>query len=61
MPLDVNNRILISQGLKRIRAGRCVPGIRALLNLANRSIENLTATDSGLRRRAAAECGRPHR
>ena len=45
VPLDVNNRILISQGLKRIRAGRCVPGIRALLNLANRSIENLTATD----------------
>jgi single-stranded-DNA-specific exonuclease len=45
VPLDVNNRILISQGLKRIRAGRCVPGIRALLTLAKRSIENLTATD----------------
>jgi single-stranded-DNA-specific exonuclease len=45
VPLDVNNRILIAQGLKRIRAGRCVPGIRALLKLASRSIENLTATD----------------
>jgi single-stranded-DNA-specific exonuclease len=45
VPLDVNNRILVSQGLRRIRAGRCVPGMRALLSLANRSIENLTATD----------------
>ena len=45
VPLDGNNRILVSQGLKRIRAGRCVPGIRALLNLASRSLENLTATD----------------
>ena len=45
VPLDVNNRILVSQGLKRIRAGRCVPGIRALLSLASRPMENLTAAD----------------
>ena len=31
VPLDRNNRILVHQGLQRIRAGRCVPGIRALL------------------------------
>ena len=31
VPLDANNRVLVAQGLRRIRAGRCVPGIRALL------------------------------
>ena len=31
VPLDRNNRMLVAQGLQRIRAGRCVPGIRALL------------------------------
>ncbi|HEY1491022.1 MAG TPA: single-stranded-DNA-specific exonuclease RecJ [Steroidobacteraceae bacterium] len=45
VPLDANNRVLVAQGLKRIRAGRCVPGIRALLDLAARSLENLTAAD----------------
>jgi single-stranded-DNA-specific exonuclease len=45
VPLDVNNRVLVAQGLKRIRAGRCVPGIRALLGLAGRSIGDLTAAD----------------
>ena len=32
VPLDFNNRVLVAQGLQRIRAGRCVPGIRALLD-----------------------------
>ena len=27
VPLDANNRVLVAQGLKRIRAGRCVAGI----------------------------------
>jgi single-stranded-DNA-specific exonuclease len=45
--LDHNNRILVSQGLRRIRAGRCVPGIRALLESANRRLEHLTAADLG--------------
>ena len=45
--LDHNNRVLVAQGLKRIRAGRCVPGIRALLESANRRFENLTAADLG--------------
>jgi single-stranded-DNA-specific exonuclease len=45
VPLDANNRVLVAQGLKRIRAGRCVPGIRALLTLADRSAQDLTAAD----------------
>ncbi len=45
VPLDANNRVLVAQGLKRIRAGRCVPGIRALLELAGRDRAELTATD----------------
>jgi single-stranded-DNA-specific exonuclease len=47
VPLDANNRVLVSHGLKRIRAGRCVPGIRALLKVAKRSPETLTAADLG--------------
>jgi len=45
VPLDANNRVLVAQGLRRIRAGRCVPGIRALLALAGRSAADLTAAD----------------
>jgi single-stranded-DNA-specific exonuclease len=45
VPLDANNRILVAQGLQRIRAGRCVAGIRALLRLANRPVSDLTAAD----------------
>ncbi|HEY4215406.1 MAG TPA: single-stranded-DNA-specific exonuclease RecJ [Steroidobacteraceae bacterium] len=45
VPLDPNNRVLVAQGLKRIRAGRCVPGIRALLEVAGRGGADLTAAD----------------
>jgi single-stranded-DNA-specific exonuclease len=45
--LDHNNRVLVSQGLKRIRAGRCVPGIRALLAAAGRDLTSVTAADLG--------------
>jgi single-stranded-DNA-specific exonuclease len=45
VPLDGNNRVLVAQGLRRIRAGRCVPGIRALLLIAGRSADELTAAD----------------
>jgi single-stranded-DNA-specific exonuclease len=45
VPLDVNNRVLVAQGLRRIQAGRCKAGIRALLELAGRRREDLTATD----------------
>jgi single-stranded-DNA-specific exonuclease len=39
--------VLVDQGLRRIRAGRCVPGIRALLESAGRRRERLTAADLG--------------
>lgn len=45
--LDHNNRILVHQGLARIRAGRCRPGITALLKVAKRSPAQLVATDLG--------------
>ncbi len=47
VPLDANNRILTWQGLSRIRAGRCRPGIRALLEIANRDPQRLSASDLG--------------
>lgn len=47
VPLDANNRILVSQGLRRIRAGRCVPGIRALLSLGQRTPSHVVASDLG--------------
>ncbi len=47
VPLEPNNRVLIAQGLRRIRAGRCRPGIRALLQVAGKEINNLVATDLG--------------
>ncbi len=45
--LDHNNRILVEQGLRRIRAGRCRPGLRALLEIAGRRLERVTAADLG--------------
>lgn len=45
--LDGNNRILVHQGLQRIRAGKCRPGIRALIEVANRDPARLVATDLG--------------
>ncbi len=47
VPLDQNNRILVNQGLKRIRAGHACPGITALLEVANRHPANLVASDLG--------------
>ncbi len=44
VPLDFNNRILVEQGLKRIRAQRCSAGILALLETAGLSPQYLTAT-----------------
>ena len=45
--LDRNNRILVEQGLRRIRAGRCRPGLRALLEIAGSRIAQTTARDLG--------------
>lgn len=47
VPLDHNNRILVRQGLARIRAGRCNAGIRALLDIAGRDPRQLVAADLG--------------
>ncbi len=47
VPLDDNNRILVAQGLARIRAGRCTPGVQALLELGQRSLQRVVATDLG--------------
>ena len=47
VPLDRNNRILIAQGLERIRAGHCVPGISALLAEGGRRIDRIVAADLG--------------
>jgi single-stranded-DNA-specific exonuclease len=45
--LDQNNRILVAEGLKRIRQKKCAPGILALLELAKRKAETLKASDLG--------------
>lgn len=45
--LDRNNRILVSQGLKRMRAGRLQPGIAALFKAAGREAGRATAFDLG--------------
>ena len=45
--LDQNNRILVNQGLLRIRQGLCRPGIRALIEVAGRSCEKLRESDIG--------------
>lgn len=34
VPLDANSRILVHQGLERIRAGRARPGLKAILEVA---------------------------
>lgn len=47
VPLDVNNRVLVAQGIRRIRSGRAVPGIRALLSVAKRNAASLIAADLG--------------
>ncbi|CUX97337.1 single-stranded-DNA-specific exonuclease RecJ [Candidatus Hoaglandella endobia] len=45
VPLDTNNRILVYQGLNRIRAGSCRPGICALAEVANRDRISLCTSD----------------
>ncbi|MBD8731296.1 single-stranded-DNA-specific exonuclease RecJ [Pseudomonas sp. CFBP 13710] len=47
VPLDANNRILVHQGLERIRAGRARPGITAILEVARREHVRITSTDLG--------------
>ena len=45
--LDANNRILVEQGLRRIRAGACCPGVLALLKVAGRNQIEVNAQDLG--------------
>lgn len=47
VPLDENNRILVHQGLQRIRAGQARPGIQALIEVAKRDARRLVAADFG--------------
>ena len=47
VPLDHNNRILVSQGLKRMRAGKMRPGIRALFDIARRDWRKAQPFDMG--------------
>lgn len=47
VPLDANNRILVAQGLARIRGGRARPGIRALLEVAGKASADLSSRDLG--------------
>ena len=47
VPLDHNNRILVQQGLERIRRGRTVPGIEALLTQSGRLLSRTISTDLG--------------
>ncbi|NOI15360.1 single-stranded-DNA-specific exonuclease RecJ [Vibrio hepatarius] len=47
VPLDENNRILVHQGLQRIRAGKARPGIQALIEVAKRDARRIVASDFG--------------
>lgn len=47
VPLDRHNRILVEQGLRRIRAGRAQPGVTALIRVAGRDPGRLTTADLG--------------
>ena len=47
VPLDHNNRILVQQGLNRMRSGNTVAGIRALLEQSGRQISPTVSTDLG--------------
>lgn len=47
VPLDYNNRIMVSQGLARIRAGKTSEGILALLDIAGKEAATLATSDMG--------------
>lgn len=47
VPLDKNNRILVYQGVQRMRAGKCRPGILALIKAAKREAHKVCAADLG--------------
>ncbi len=47
VPLDDNNRILVHQGLQRIRSDKCRPGIQAIIDVAGKQRNRLVASDLG--------------
>lgn len=47
VPLDFNNRVFVQQGLARIRAGRCCPGLLALLKVGKRDYRHASSSDLG--------------
>ncbi|MDM7322246.1 MAG: single-stranded-DNA-specific exonuclease RecJ [Gammaproteobacteria bacterium] len=47
VPLDYNNRVLVEQGLRRMRAGQAVPGILSLLAVSGRDFRRAVASDLG--------------
>ncbi len=47
VPLDFNNRILVAEGLRRMRAGRTRPGVEALFRVAGRELELARSPDLG--------------
>lgn len=47
VPLDQNNRILVEQGLRRMRSGNACAGIQALFRIAKRNINSAVSTDLG--------------
>ena len=47
VPLDDNNRILVHQGLQRIRSDKCRPGIQAIIDVAGKQRSRLVASDLG--------------
>ncbi len=47
VPLDFNNRLLVSAGIKRFRKNQCQVGLRALAEIAGRDIHKLVASDIG--------------
>ncbi len=47
VPLDANNRVLVAQGIRRLRAGQCTPGLAALLQVAKREPDSASAADLG--------------
>ena len=48
VPLDSVNRILVEQGLRRIRSRQAVPGVLSLLDVSGREAANLSSTDIGM-------------
>jgi single-stranded-DNA-specific exonuclease len=47
VPLDFNNRILVAEGIRRLRAGRTRPGLRALFSVSGRNIATADSADLG--------------